>query len=51
MWLPNEEIFMPVDRVDVEALLQKDVDELYIMLAQQDPAHVETMFSAEEARE
>jgi hypothetical protein len=35
---------------ELRTLLQKDVDELYVLLAQSDPAHQETMFSAEEAR-
>jgi hypothetical protein len=42
---------VPVDTNELRTLLQKDVDELYVLLAQSDPASAETFFSAEEARE
>lgn len=42
---------MAADPAELESLLNKDVDALYVLLAQQHPAHVETMFSADEARE
>ncbi len=42
---------MPVDHAELEELHEKDIDELYILLAQADPDNAEIMFSAEEARE
>ena len=41
----------PDDRAELKPLLEKDLDELYILLAQSDPANADTFFSADEARE
>ncbi|MFF5367892.1 hypothetical protein [Streptomyces sp. NPDC013187] len=40
----------PHERAELTRLLDKDVDELLVLLALSDPDHAETMFSAEEAR-
>ena len=42
---------MAVDHAELAELSSKDVDELYVLLAQSDPANSEVLFSAEEARE
>ena len=39
------------DRAELEKLLDKDVDELLVLLAQSDPENAETMFSSDEARD
>jgi len=41
---------VPSDRDELKELLEKDIDELYVLLAQSDPAHADTLFSADEAR-
>jgi hypothetical protein len=40
-----------VDQAELARLDELDVDQLYVLLAQADPANAEVMFSAEEARE
>jgi hypothetical protein len=46
---PKEEQ-VSLDHAELGTLLVKDVDELYVLLAQSDPANADTMFSADEAR-
>jgi hypothetical protein len=40
-----------VDRAELESLLQRDEDELYVLLTQSNPEFADTFFSADEARE
>lgn len=42
---------MSIDHEELKALLDQETDQLYVLLAQLDPANAWTMFSPDEARE